>query len=431
MEKINAADTAWMLISTALVLLMTPALAFFYGGLVRNKNSLNTMMMSFVALGVVGVTWALAAYSLAFSEGGPLLGGLTNLGLAGVGTEAKGTIPHVLFMAYQATFAIITAALISGAVVERMRFGPYVAFIALWTLFVYAPVAHWVWGGGWLMTRGALDFAGGTVVHINAGVSALVAALVLGSRKDYGRTAVLPHNVPFVLLGAGLLWFGWFGFNGGSALAANELAGLAFTNTFLAPAATLVVWTLLDYFRTGKATAVGGATGIVVGLVAITPAAGFVSPASALVLGTVAALPSYFVISLRSRTRIDDSLDVFAGHGVGGLTGALLTGVLAQKLWNSAGNDGLLFGNSHQLAIQALACLSAALYAGIMTFVILKALGLVMALRAVPRIEGVGMDVSQHGEEAYASGEGSILVPPEAALIPEALPAFTPQVASR
>jgi Amt family ammonium transporter len=430
-DKINAADTAWMLISTALVLLMTPALAFFYGGLVRNKNSLNTMMMSFVALGVVGVTWAVAAYSLAFSDGGPFLGGLSNFGLNGVGLEAKGTIPHVLFMAYQATFAIITAALISGAVVERMRFGPYVAFITLWTLFVYAPVAHWVWGGGWLMTRGALDFAGGTVVHINAGVSALVAALVLGSRKDYGRTAVLPHNVPFVLLGAGLLWFGWFGFNGGSALAANELAGLAFTNTFLAPAATLVVWTLLDYFRTGKATAVGGATGIVVGLVAVTPAAGFISPLSALILGAVAALPSYFVISLRSRTRIDDSLDVFAGHGVGGLTGALLTGVLAQKIWNSAGNDGLLFGNPHQLAVQALACLSAAVYAGIMTFVILKVLGLVMALRAVPRIEGVGMDVSQHGEEAYASGEGSILVPPEAALLPEPLPAFTPQVASR
>ncbi|HEY4647828.1 MAG TPA: ammonium transporter, partial [Gemmatimonadales bacterium] len=239
MEKINAADTAWMLVSTALVLLMTPALAFFYGGLVRNKNSLNTMMMSFVALGIVGVTWAIVAYSLAFSEGGPFLGGLANIGLSGVGTEAKGTIPHVLFMAYQATFAIITAALISGAVVERMRFGPYVAFITLWTLLVYAPVAHWVWGGGWLMTRGALDFAGGTVVHINAGVSALVAALVLGSRKDYGRTAVLPHNVPFVLLGAGLLWFGWFGFNAGSALAASPIAALAFVTTMLAPAATL------------------------------------------------------------------------------------------------------------------------------------------------------------------------------------------------
>jgi ammonium transporter, Amt family len=430
-QPINPADTAWMLISTALVLLMTPALSFFYAGLVRNKNSLNTMMMSFVALGVVGVTWATVGYSLAFSEGGSLLGGWTNLGLNGVGTEAKGTIPHVLFMAYQGTFAIITAALISGAVVERMRFGPYVVFIGLWTLLVYAPVAHWVWGGGWLMTRGVLDFAGGTVVHINAGVSALVAALVLGPRKDYGRQAVLPHNVPFTLLGAGLLWFGWFGFNGGSALAANEIAGLAFSNTFLAPMATLVVWSLLDYSRTGRATAVGAATGIVVGLVAITPAAGFVSPAGALILGAVAALPSYFVIALRSRTRIDDSLDVFAGHGVGGLTGALLTGVLAQKIWNSAGNDGLLFGNPAQLGVQVIGCLSAAAYAGIMTFVILKGLAVVMSLRAVPRVEGVGMDVSQHGEEAYASGEGSILVPPDAAISPERVPAFTPQVASR
>jgi ammonium transporter, Amt family len=428
-EFIDPANTAWMLVSTALVLLMTPALAFFYGGLVRNKNSLNTMMMSFVALGVVGVTWAVAGYSLAFGEGSPLIGGLQHFGLNGVGTEAKGTIPHVLFMAYQGTFAIITAALISGAVVERMRFGPYVVFICLWTLLVYAPVAHWVWGGGWLMTRGVLDFAGGTVVHINAGVSALVAALVLGARKDYGRQAVLPHNVPFTLLGAGLLWFGWFGFNGGSALAANGLAALAFANTLLAPMASLVVWSLLDYSRTGRATAVGAATGIVVGLVAVTPAAGYVSPAGALILGGIAAVPSYFAISLRSRTRIDDSLDVFAGHGVGGFTGALLTGVLAQKLWNPAGNDGLLFGNPGQLALQALGCLSSATYAALMTFVILKGLALVLSLRVVPRIEGVGMDVSQHGEEAYASGEGSILVPPEA-LMPEATPAFTPQVAS-
>jgi ammonium transporter, Amt family len=429
-EVIDKSDTAWMLISTALVLLMTPALGFFYGGLVRNKNSLNTMMMSFVSLGVVGVAWAVAGYSLAFTDGSPWLGGLSQVGLNGVGTEAKGTIPHVLFMAYQGTFAIITAALISGAVVERMRFGPYVLFIALWTLLVYAPMAHWVWGGGWLMTRGVLDFAGGTVVHVNAGVSALVAALVLGPRKDYGRQAVLPHNVPFTLLGAGLLWFGWFGFNGGSALAANELAGLAFANTLLAPMTTLVVWTLLDYTRTGRATAVGAATGIVVGLVAVTPAAGFISPAGALILGGIAALPSYFAISLRSRTRIDDSLDVFAGHGVGGLTGALLTGIFAQKLWNPAGSDGLLFGNPGQLALQTLGCLSSATYAGLMTFLILKALGLVVSLRALPRTEGVGMDVSQHGEEAYASGEGSILVPPEAALAPETRPAFTPQVAS-
>jgi Amt family ammonium transporter len=386
--------------------------------------------MSFVSLGVVGVAWAVAGYSLAFTDGSPWLGGLSQVGLNGVGTEAKGTIPHVLFMAYQGTFAIITAALISGAVVERMRFGPYVLFIALWTLLVYAPMAHWVWGGGWLMTRGVLDFAGGTVVHVNAGVSALVAALVLGPRKDYGRQAVLPHNVPFTLLGAGLLWFGWFGFNGGSALAANELAGLAFANTLLAPMTTLVVWTLLDYTRTGRATAVGAATGIVVGLVAVTPAAGFISPAGALILGGIAALPSYFAISLRSRTRIDDSLDVFAGHGVGGLTGALLTGIFAQKLWNPAGSDGLLFGNPGQLALQTLGCLSSATYAGLMTFLILKALGLVVSLRALPRTEGVGMDVSQHGEEAYASGEGSILVPPEAALAPETRPAFTPQVAS-
>ncbi len=424
------ADTAWMLVSTALVLLMTPALAFFYGGLVRSKNSLNTMMMSFAALGVVGVLWALLAYSLAFAEGNAWIGGTDNALLAGVGTEAKGTLPHVLFMAYQGTFAIITAALISGAIVERMRFGPYLAFIVLWTLFVYAPVAHWVWGGGWLMTRGVLDFAGGTVVHINAGVSALVAALVLGTRKDYSRQAILPHNVPFVLLGAGLLWFGWFGFNGGSALAANELAALAFTNTFLAPMATLVVWVLLDYFRTGRATAVGGATGIVVGLVAVTPAAGFIGPTSALLLGAIAAFPSYFTIVARSRTRLDDSLDVFAGHGIGGLTGALLTGVFASKVWNPAGNDGLLAGNPGQLATQALGVAAAIIYSALATFVILKLLGLVTALRAAPRAEGLGMDVTQHGEEAYSTGEGSILVMPDTSATAMPARALTPQAAS-
>jgi ammonium transporter, Amt family len=425
------ADTAWMLVATALVLLMTPALAFFYGGLVRSKNSLNTMMMSFAALGVVGIVWALFAYSLAFGEGNALIGGWGNVLLGGVGTEAKGTIPHVLFMAFQGTFAIITAALISGAVVERMRFGPYLAFIALWTLLVYAPVAHWVWGGGWLMTRGVLDFAGGTVVHINAGVSALVAALVLGVRKDYARQAILPHNVPFTLLGAGLLWFGWFGFNGGSALAANELAALAFTNTFLAPMATLVVWVLLDYFRTGHATAVGGATGIVIGLVAITPAAGFVSPASALLLGAIAAFPSYFVIVLRSRTRLDDSLDVFAGHGIGGMTGALLTGVFAQKAWNAAGADGLLAGNAAQLGTQALGVVSSIAYSAVVTFGILKLLELVTVLRTEPRTEGVGMDVSQHGEEAYSSGEGSILVITDAGPATAPARALTPQTAAR
>jgi ammonium transporter, Amt family len=420
-----------MLIATALVLLMTPALAFFYGGLVRSKNSLNTMMMSFVALGAVGLTWALGAYSLAFAEGGPLLGGTANLFLNGIGLEAQGTIPQVLFLVYQGTFAIITAALISGAVVERMRFGPYVAFIVLWTLLVYAPMAHWVWGGGWLMTRGVLDFAGGTVVHINAGVSAVVAAAVLGVRKDYGRQAILPHNVPFVLLGAGLLWFGWFGFNGGSALAANELAALAFANTALAPMATLVVWVLLDYLRTGRATAVGGATAIVVGLVAITPAAGFVSPGSALLLGGIAAFPSYFAIVVRSRTRLDDSLDVFAGHGVGGITGALLTGVFAAKAWNSAGNDGLLAGNPSQLMTQALGVGAAVVYSAAATFALLKVLGFVTALRPASKAEGMGLDVTQHGEEAYTNGEGSILVISEPAPGMAPAPVLNPQTAAR
>jgi len=305
-----------MLVATALVLLMTPALAFFYGGLVRSKNVLNTMMMSLASLGAVGIAWVVAGYSLAFAPGYGWIGGGAHLFLHGVGLEAKGSIPHVLFMAYQGTFAIITAALISGAIVERMRFGPYLAFITLWALTVYAPVAHWVWGGGWLARLGALDFAGGTVVHVNAGVGALVAALLLGPRKDYGRQALLPHSVPFVLLGASLLWFGWFGFNGGSALGANASAALAFVNTLVAPMATLVVWMLLDLARTGKATAVGAATGIVVGLVAITPAAGFVSPMSAVAIGAIAALPSYYAIQWRSTTRLDDSLDVLAAHGV-------------------------------------------------------------------------------------------------------------------
>jgi Amt family ammonium transporter len=388
----------------------------------------------------VGVAWALVGYSLALSAGGGasenFIGDLRYAFLSGVDLSEKGaivplTIPHALYMAFQATFCIITAALISGAIVERMRFGPYLAFIILWTLFVYAPVAHWVWGGGWLMTRGVLDFAGGTVVHINAGVSALVAALVLGNRKDYGRQAILPHNVPFVLLGAGLLWFGWFGFNGGSALAANELAAVAFTNTFLAPMATLVVWVLLDYFRTGRATAVGGATGIVVGLVAITPAAGFISPTSALLLGAIAAFPSYFAIVLRSRTRLDDSLDVFAGHGIGGMTGALLTGVFASKLWNPAGSDGLLAGNPAQVVTQAIGVASSVVYSAIGTFVILQLLQLVVALRAAPRSEGLGMDVTQHGEEAYTNGEGSILVMPDAGAVAASARALTPQAAAR
>jgi len=277
---------------------------------------------------------------------------------------------------------------------------------------VYAPIAHWVWGGGWLAKLGALDFAGGTVVHVNAGVAALVAALVLGPRKDFARQAFLPHNVPFTLLGAGLLWFGWFGFNAGSALAANPLAGLAFATTFLAPMGTLVVWTLLDLTRNQKVTAVGGATAIVVGLVAITPAAGFISPMSALALGCIAAVPSYYALLWRVRTRLDDSLDVVAAHGVGGTVGALLTGVFAEKAWNTTA-DGLLFGNPMQLGIQAVAVLAAIVYSGAATFALLKLIAIVVPLRAESTEEGLGMDVSQHGEEAYAEGEGAILVLPE------------------
>ena len=400
----NQADTAWMLIATALVLLMTPALAFFYGGLVRSKNALNTMMMSVIALGFVGVLWAFIGYSLAFSTGNNWIGDLSYAMLNGVGLDVRDPasvkIPHALFMAYQATFAIITAALISGAIVERMRFSAYVAFISLWSIVVYAPIAHWVWGGGWLSKMGALDFAGGTVVHVNAAVAALVVAWVVGKRQDYPSSSLLPHNVPFVLLGAGLLWFGWFGFNAGSALAASPIAALAFVTTMLAPAATLVTWTLLDVFRTGRPTAVGAATAIVVGLVAITPAAGYVSPMGAIVLGALSAFPSYFGLIVRAKTSLDDSLDVVAAHGLGGTTGALLTGVFATKALNTVA-DGVLYGNPGQLGIQAVAVLAAILYSGVMSFILIKIVGAVVPLRAEPQDEAAGLDITQHGEEAY------------------------------
>ena len=407
---VSPADTAWMLTSTALVLLMTPALAFFYGGLVGAKNVLNTMTMSIVSLGFVGVLWAIAGYSLAFTAGNDWVGDLSYLFLQGVGLEAKGSIPHLLFMCYQATFAIITAALISGAIIGRMRFSAYVTFISLWALLVYSPIAHWVWGGGWLARMGALDFAGGTVVHVNAGTAALVAALVVGPRRGYPNVPMLPHNVPFTLLGAGLLWFGWFGFNSGSALAANASAALAFTTTLLAPAATLVVWTLLDAVRTRKPTAVGAATAIVVGLVAITPAAGYVGPMSALILGGLAAIPSYYGLQWRARTSLDDSLDVVAAHGVGGTVGALLTGVFAQKAFNGV-TDGALFGNSAQLGIQAAAVLAAIAYSGVMSFVLLKLIGVFIPLRAASDEEAAGLDQSEHGEEAYEHTGGVSAMP--------------------
>lgn len=410
----NPADISWMLVSTALVLLMTPALAFFYGGLVRSKNALNTMMMSFVALGPVAVMWALVGYSLAFAPGNAFIGSLDYVGLRGVGLTAQGTIPHLLFMAFQGTFAIITPALISGAVVERMRFKAYVAFVTAWVVLVYAPVAHWVWGGGFLATMGALDFAGGAVVHVNAASAALIAAIVVGARKDYGRHAILPHNVPFAMLGAGLLWFGWFGFNAGSALASGNIATLAFANTMFAPAAALATWTLLDLMRGGTVTAVGAATAIVVGLVVITPAAGYISPLSAIIMGAIGAFPSYFALIYRAKTKLDDSLDVVAAHGLGGATGAVLTGVFAEAAWSGGGN-GLLGGNPNQALTQIASVLIVLVYSAVATFVILKALGAVMPLRAEGRDEKMGLDVSDHGEEAYTEGDGAILVKPKEA----------------
>ena len=408
--SIDPAATAWLLVAAAMVLLMTPALAFFYGGLVRSKNALNTMLMSFAALGAVGIVWAVAGYSIAFAEGGRFFGGGAHLFLRGVGLESLDGLPHVLFMGYQGTFAIITAALISGAVVERMRFGPYLAFISLWALLVYSPVCHWVWGDGWLAGLGALDFAGGTVVHVNAAAAALVVALRLKPRHNYGRQALLPHSVPFVLLGAGLLWFGWFGFNAGSALAANVTAALAFVNTLLAPAATLLTWLLIDRLRARCFTAVGAATGIVVGLVAVTPAAGFIAPMDAILLGIVAAFPSYFAILWRSRSGVDDSLDVVAAHGVGGLVGALMTGVLARPEFG--GSAGLLAGNPAQLGAQAVALVATITYSALVSLVLLKLIDLVRPIRVSHHQEATGLDVPLHGEEAYGTGEGAILILP-------------------
>ncbi|HEY4346576.1 MAG TPA: ammonium transporter [Gaiellaceae bacterium] len=417
---IDTGATAWMLTATALVLLMTPALGLFYAGLVRSKNTLNTFMMSISALGAVTVVWALVAYSLAFDKGNGYIGGLHNVGLRHVGLEAtRGLqIPDLLFMAYQATFCIITAALISGAVVERMRFFPFLVFMTIWACVVYAPMAHWVWGGGWLASHGTLDWAGGVPVEMASGFSAFAAAIVVGARKDYGRQAVLPHNSVFVLVGAGLLWFGWFGFNGGSALNAGSGAVLSFTNTLLAPAATLVVWLVLDFARSGKATAIGAATAIIVGCVLITPAAGYVSPMAALLLGAAGALPSYIVIVWRPRTRLDETLDVLAAHGISGFIGILFVGVFADEAWNGVGN-GLLYGHAGQLWHQAVGALAAPAYAFAGTYVLLRLIGLVAPLRVSTRDEGMGLDIAEHGEEAYAHGDGAILITTEATLQPQ------------
>jgi len=413
---ISAGDTAWVLTASALVMVMTVGLAFFYGGLVRPKNSLNTMMMSVVALGVISVQWVLVGYSIAFGHGTPIWGGLAWLGFHGVGVDADpayaATIPLQAHAMFQLMFAIITPALISGAIVERMKFPAYVVFILLWATFVYDPLAHWVWGaGGWLQKLGALDFAGGTVVHISAGFSALVAAWMLGPRKDFKRVPIVPHNVPLVLLGAGLLWFGWFGFNAGSALAANGLAALAFTNTNTAAAMAMVTWVCLDLLRTGKATAVGAATGLVVGLVAITPAAGYVTAPASLAIGALGVLVSYTAIQIRAKSRLDDSLDVFSCHGLAGVAGALLTGVFATKAANPAGGDGWLAGNFAQMGVQAVAILAAIAISVVGTVLFMTILKVTLGVNADVRDQLSGLDLSEHGEEAYFGDVGGTASP--------------------
>lgn len=414
MSAIDTGDTAWMLASTALVLLMTIGLGLFYAGLVRSKNTLNTFMMCVSALGIASVTWALIGYSLAFDGEGAIVGGLGNVALNGVGFEPRegGTIPELVFMGFQGTFCIITVALVSGAVVERMRFGAWMIFAALWSVLVYAVLAHWAFGGGWLAAAGALDFAGGVPVEMGSGFAALAAALVVGARRDYGRQALLPHNAVYVLLGAGLLWFGWFGFNGGSGLSAGNSSVLAFTNTMLTPACALLTWFVLDLIRGRKVTAIGAATAIIVGCVLITPAGGFISPGWAMVLGFLGALPCYAMIVWRPRTRVDETLDVLAAHGIAGFTGILFLGLVAQFTWNGVA-DGLFYGDAGQFGSQALAAAVAPAYAFIVTFLLLKLLGAVMPLRASEHDEALGMDVVAHGEEAYVTGEGAILVMPD------------------
>ncbi len=417
-SSINLADTAWMMVATGLVLLMTPGLAFFYGGLVRSSNVLNTMMMSLVAMAIIGVTWCLWGYSLAFDvtidEANPFgqgiqafIGGLDWLFLNDVSaTEPDpvgyaATIPHQLFMAYQLTFAIITPALISGAIVERISFKAYFWFLLLWSTIIYPPLAHWVWGKGWIGSLGVLDFAGGTVVHISSGVAAVVAAWVIGPRRSYARQPYVPHNVPFVVLGIGLLWFGWFEFNGGSALASGSLAVIALVNTFVAAAGAGLTWLIFEWTLRGKPTAIGIASGFLAGLVGITPAAGFVLPIGAILIGSITSVCCFFAVSLRAKLQFDDSLDTFPIHGVGGTVGALLTGVFATTQVNELGNDGLLFGNPGLVGTQLIGVVATYIFAAVGTYVILKLLALVMPLRVSQSTEEQGLDVPEHGEEAY------------------------------
>ena len=407
MPEINTGDTAWMLISTALVLVMTPALAFFYGGMVRRKNALSTLNLSFVTIALISLQWVLVGYSLSFGKGlGGFLGGFSFLGLNGVGAapnaEYAATIPHLAFMAYQMMFAIITPALITGAFVERIKFKTYILFTLIWATFVYDPVAHWVWGtGGILRSWGALDFAGGTVVHILAGFSALAFALVIGARKGFGNAPMEPHNIPFTVLGAGLLWMGWFGFNGGSALGANGLAVNALVTTNTAAAAAALSWMLITW-RQHKPSVLGTVTGAVVGLVAITPAAGYVTPLAAIAIGALASPISLLAIKARQKMGLDESLDVWACHGIGGTWGALATGLFASKLVNPAGADGLFYGNPSQFLIQAAAAAVSIMFAFGMTYLLARILKAAVGLRVTHDEEEVGLDISEHGEPAYA-----------------------------
>lgn len=407
MDAINGADTTWVLVSTALVMLMTPGLAFFYGGLVRQKNVLSTLMHSFFVLALISLVWVLWGYSLAFAPSiNGFVGGLDWVGLQGVSAEPNpdyaATIPAYAFMAFQMMFAIITPALISGAFAERKRFVAFAVFAVLWSTLVYSPVAHWVWGvGGWIRTLGALDFAGGTVVHITSGVSALVCALVLGKRLGYGNEPMQPHNAAYTLLGTGLLWFGWFGFNAGSSLAANGLAASALVTTNTAAAAGLIAWLAASWIRHKRPSVIGASAGAVAGLVGITPAAGFVTPMAAIIIGLVTGLTCFYAVEYVVRGRVDDALDVFGVHGVGGIVGAILTGIFATTSVNPAGFDGLLYGNPGQVVTQLIAVVVVAAYAGVVTFGLLKLIDVTIGLRVTEQEEQEGLDASQHGEAAY------------------------------
>ena len=405
--NIDTGDTSWLLVSTALVMLMTPGLALFYGGMVRKKNVLGTIMQSFVALGVVSVQWVVIGYSLAFGPDiGHFIGGLQWLGLNGVGLDPNpdyaATVPHQAFMIFQMMFAVITPALITGAFAERFKFSTYVVFILLWSTFVYAPLAHWVWGiGGWMRNLGALDFAGGLVVHISSGVSALAAAFIVGKRKGHGHDHMPPHNMTMTLLGASILWFGWFGFNGGSAIASGALATSAFVVTHIAAASATLSWLIVEWAKRGKPTILGAASGCVAGLVAITPASGFVGPMAALVIGMGAGALCYWGVNIKNKFGFDDSLDAVGVHGVGGTFGAIATGVFASKAVNAAGADGLLYGNASLLVNQLLSVGAAIVFAFGMTWIILKVLDRTMGLRVDKDQELEGLDLSQHGESGY------------------------------